>query len=325
MPASTDYKLKDYGFGSGGAKDASSGNYVMEAITGETSSNQLSGASYNLGPGLIFTNQANVPEAPVFNNPENHYNKLRIIINPSGNPSDTKFAIAISDDNFATTKFVQNDNTIGDALGAEDYQTYANWGGASGEFVIGLSSNKEYKVKAKAIQGIFTETGFGPAAAASTVNPTLSFNVSPNSINFGELAIGAVNNSPQNISVNIETNAENGGLIYVYGNNEGLYSSNAGHKIDAITDNLASVPQGFGAQSVSTSQSSGGPLAAVAPYNQSEDNVGAADQIIRAIFNTDAPIIEGNGVFRLKAKPSSVAPAAVDYTETLTVIAAGKF
>ena len=35
MPASTNYKLKDFGIGSGGVGNANSANYAMEAINGE--------------------------------------------------------------------------------------------------------------------------------------------------------------------------------------------------------------------------------------------------------------------------------------------------
>ncbi len=327
MPASTNYKLKDYGFGTGGTGDSSSANYSLEAITGEVSEDQLTGTNYKAGPGLIFMGQANVPIAPTFDNPANYYNKLRLIINESGNPSDTIFAVAISTDNFVSdTRYVQNDNTIGSTLGSEDYQTYANWGGASGEYIIGLTADTTYYVKVKAMQGKFSETGYGPVDSAVTVNPTLSFGININSIDFGDLVPGSVNSSPQNVIVSFATNGENGGKIYVYGSNEGLYSAVANYKIDAVSDNLAALSQGFGAQGVSATQTSGGPLTIAALYNhQGDDIVGTTDQIIRDIFNTAGPIIGGSGTFLLKAKSSLVTPSASDYSELLTVIASGNF
>ncbi|MDP1619538.1 MAG: hypothetical protein Q8M12_00910, partial [bacterium] len=89
LPASTNYQLKDYGFGTGGTDKSSSADYSLEAITGELSGNQSSSADYKIGPGMVFTGQANVPAAPTFDNPGNYYNKLRIILNPSNNASDT--------------------------------------------------------------------------------------------------------------------------------------------------------------------------------------------------------------------------------------------
>lgn len=334
MPASPNYKLRDFGFGTGGAGNSTDGTYSLEAITGEVSEDKLIGGSYNLGPGLIFTGQANVPIAPTFDNPSNFYNKLRIIINVSDNPADTIFAIAISTDNFATTRYVQNDYTIGDTLGTEDYQTYANWGGGIDEYIIGLIPNTEYKVKVKAMQGKFTETGYGPIATASTVNPTLSFDIdvsasdsetdAPFAINMGDLMADTVIDSTEKIWVDLATNGETGGRVYVVGANGGLVSATAaGYKIDAITGDLASItyPKGFGAQGFSEA----GGLFITALYDQIDDVVGTTDQSIREIFTASGPISAGRGSFLLKAKSSLITPAASDYSETLTVIASGSF
>lgn len=330
LPASTNYKLKDFGFGTGGTGNSTSGNYALEAITGEASGSQSASASYKVGPGLIFLGQANVPIAPAFTNPSNYYNKLKIVLDASGNPSDTIFAIAISADNFVSdTRFVQNDDTIGSTLGAEDYQTYANWGGASGELIIGLTANTTYYVKVKAMQGKFSETGYGPIATVATVNPTLSFGITTNiqneppfSIGFGSMNPAAVNSSsPNQANISLTTNGENGGRVYVSGTNAGLYSAIANYKINAVSDNLAGIAEGFGAQGIA-----GGTLTVAAPYDQvGTDTVGIVDQTIRSIFYTTGPIAGGSRSFLLKAKPSAIAPSAGDYSETLTVIASGSF
>ncbi len=326
MPASPNFKLKDYGFGTGGTGSSSSGSYKLDAISGELSGDKMSAGGVGLGSGLFFTNQANVPKAPAFFNPGNYYNKLQIILDSSGNPTDTKFAIAISADNFVTTQYVKNDNTIGSTLTLADYQTYTAWGGASGFYAIGLASGTTYTIKVKAMQGNFSETDYGPTASATTANPTLSFSISPNTINFGVMATNTVNTSPQNITATLDTNAASGASIFIYASNGGLNSSVVGYKINAMTADLSVQSEGMGAQYVSVGQTSGGPLTVSAPYsNVSGDNVGVLDQTIRGIFDSSAPITGGNGVLRLKAKPSSTAPSANDYTETLTVTAAGKF
>jgi hypothetical protein len=335
FPASSNYRLKDYGFGSGGAGNASSPNYSMNAISGEMGAGKETSASYGIGTGLNYTNQANVPTAPTFDNPNNYYNRLRLIISPSGNPSSAKFAIAISSDNFVTTKYVQNDNTVGNSLGLEDYQTYASWGGANGIYVIGLSSGTTYSVKAKAITGKFTETAYGPSSSATTANPTLSFDIdvsssdsetsSPYGVNFGSLTAGAVNNSPQRVWVDFSTNGEMGGKVYISSLNGGLKSAYSSHLIVALTGNLAAVTEGFGAQVASMAQSSGGPLTATSIYSQSADVVGMIDPTVREIFSSVSPITGGRGSFFLKAKSSMVTPAANDYSETFTMTASGSF
>jgi hypothetical protein len=329
MPYSANYKLKDYGFGNGGASNSSAGGYSLEAITGDVGGAKESYGAYGIGPGLTFTNQANVPSAPTFTNPSNYYNKLQIIINTSGNPTDTKYAIAISTDNFVTTNYVKSDDTVGATLVLADYQTYAAWGGASGVYIIGLTAGTTYTVKVKAMQGRFTETGYGPTASAATVNPTLSFSITtdtqsspPFSIGFGSMNPGTINSSsPHQINVSLSTNGVNGGRVYVYSANAGLYSTIASHKISSVSNDLSGISEGFGAQGIS-----GGTLTLVSPYDQTGTNtVGIVDQTVRSIFNTTGPIASGTGSFLFKAKPLSTAPAASDYAETLTVVASGSF
>lgn len=326
FPASTNYQLEGYGFGAGGEDNMTSADYAADALTGEVSDDQLSGTNYNLGAGLSFEIMTNVPPAPTFTNPSDYYNKLHLVLAAGDNPTDTKFAIAISADDFVTTNYIQSDNTVGASLGAEDYQTYALWGGANGFDIIGLLSGTTYKVKVKTFQGRFSESGYGPTATAATVNSQLSFSLSTNTINFGSLVANTVNSSPSNVDVNFSTNAANGGTVYISGINAGLESETADHTITAVSGNLVALDQGFGAQGVSVTQSAGGPLTLVAPYSTvAGDVVGVVDTTLRSIFDSVGPITGGSGSFVLKAKPSVVTPSAADYSETLTMIAAGRF
>lgn len=331
MPASTNYQLKDFGYGGGGVANGTSSNYAVEGIAGEQNATRLDGATYDLGPGLQFTNQANVPPAPTFTNPSNYYNKLALTLATGGNPSDTLFAIAISTDDFVTTNYVQSDNTVGATLGLEDYQTYSAWGGGSGFTVIGLVASTTYKVKVKAWQGKFTETGYGPEASAATVGARLTFDIDvsasntetspPYTTNIGDLIAGTVTDSPEKIWVDFDTNGESGGRVYVVASNAGLQSSRASYLISAVTGNLTSLSEGFGAQSDTATNG----LSEVALYNQTGNTVGTVDTTIREVFTASGPTTSGRGSFLLKAKSSAVTPAASDYTETLTVLASASF
>jgi hypothetical protein len=335
LPASTNYKLDDYGFGSGGVSNATSANYSMNAISGETSAGKLSSANYKIGSGLAYVNQAHVPVAPNFSNPNNFYNKLRLSLNTSNNPSDTKFAIAISSNNFVTTQYVKSDNTVGSSLTLADYQTYSTWGGAVGFEVIGLLSNTTYSVKVKAMQGKFTETEFGPIATAATINPTLTFDIDvsatdaktspPFSINFGDLTVNTIINSPQKIWVDFSTNGAAGGKVYIIGKNGGLLSTTRSSLISSVSGDLSALAQGFGAQGSTATQTAGGPLSISPAYNQTGNIVAVADSAVREIFTSATPVTGGRASFLLKAKSSSVTPSANDYSETFTVIASGSF
>lgn len=334
MPASTNYQLKDFGFGTGGVGNATSGSYAIDGISGEQSNGKQTGSGVDLGSGLIFTNQANVPPAPTFTNPSNYYNKLKVVLAIGGNPTDTKFAIAISTDDFVTTNYVQSDATVGATLGAEDYQTYAAWGSGTGTVIIGLAPSTTYKVKVKAWQGKFTETGYGPTATAATINPTLSFDIdvaatdidnSVTATGFGNLFAGTVTDSTDKIWVDLDTNGENGGKVYVYSTHAGLQSTAAGYTINTVTGNLTALSEGYGAQGSSATQGAGGPFSVTTAYDLASNNVAVTDTNIREIFTTSNPVTSARGSFLLKAKSSSVTPAAGDYSETLTVIASASF
>lgn len=335
FPASTNYQLKDFSFGSGGRENMTSGSYAIDGISGEQSAAPLSSTNYVVTSGLLPTQQANVPGVPTFTNGNSYYNKLKIVLNTAGNPTDTKYAIAISTDSFTTTNYVQSDATIGSVLGPEDYQTYTTWGGVGGFLVIGLAPSTTYSIKVKAIQGKFTESGFGPVATASTVSPTLTFDVDvsatdsetnpPFTITFSSLTAGTIFDSPEKIWVDFETNGESGGRVYIYGQNGGLLSTEKSATITSATGDLAALSSGFGAQGSTVTQGSGGPLAISSPYAGTSQVVGIIDTSIRDIFTTTAPIVAGRGSLLLKAKSSAVTPASADYAERITMIASGSF
>lgn len=336
-PTSTNFELKDYGFGSGGTENSTSVNFKLFGLSGEVDTDKLTSANFKSGNGLSFTFQANVPPAPTFTNPANYYNKLKIILNEGGNPSDAKYAIAISTDNFSTdTKYVQSDNTVSATLGLEDWQTYVTWGGATGINIIGLSPNITYTVKVASKHGNFTETGFGPTAQASTVNSSLTFDIDvssidtetdpPFSVSIGQLTGATVITASNKVWVDVDTNGTGGATVYVYGANAGLKSTAANYTINAVSSNLAAISEGYGARGSTVAQTSGGPMRKVAPFDGAGDNVGILDSTKRIIFDsTDQPVTAGRVSFEVKAKASAVTKAASDYADTLTVITSAMF
>ncbi len=334
IPASTNYKLDAHGIGSGGGITNSS-SYSLLGTTGEQSS-KTEGSSYSVWSGIQFAEMANTPPAPTFVNEDSYYNKLRITLDTGNNPTDTLYAIAISTDSFTTTEYVQSDNTVGSTLGSEDWQTYADWGGSSGEFVVGLDADTTYQVKVKAIQGDYTESPYGPSASAATSALTLSFDIdvssideetaSPYEVSLGSLNPDTVITATDKIWLDLSTNANNGAVIYVAGSTGGLYSNSTAHTISGVSADLTGVSEGFGLKSASVAESSGGPLTAVSPYNGSSDTVGTIATTLASLYNTStAPISAARGSIDIKAKAQSLTPSATDYAETLTFIAAANF
>lgn len=335
MPASNSYHLNNYGFGSGGVGNAGSANYSMSGITGEVSGPEAASSSYKIRSGNNQAQQANVPLAPTIINPGSYYNKLRFIVNPSDNPSDATFALAISTDNFVTTQYIQSDDTIGPTLGSEDYQTYAAWGGSSGQLVIGLQPSTRYYIKAKAMTGKFTETAFGPAASEVTVPASLSFDIDvsatdqstdpPYAISFGNLLPDVIRDGPEKVWVSVDTNADSGAMVYVSSENGGLKSDHTGHTLASQAGDLASQSEGIGLQVSSVNQVSGGPLAIDSPYDGTGQQVGAADTVVRRVLHTGGPVTSARSSILLKAKASASTPAADDYRDILTFIASAAF
>lgn len=214
-PQSTTYELKEWGFGAGGTQGNTSPSYSMFGTVGEIDMGKSTSPSYGLNAGLVFTFQASVPPAPGFTNPGSNYDRLKFVLNNGSNPQDTTFAIAISDDDFATTRYIQSDNTIGTSLGSEDWQSYTDWGGATGEYVTGLARSTTYKIKVKAQQGIYTETPWGPVASASTVDPSLTFGIDSSTLTFNNLNSGnSYTDSSKSTVLTTSTNAYYGYIIY---------------------------------------------------------------------------------------------------------------
>lgn len=333
LPASTNYQMNDFGFGAGGSGVATSTNYEMTGVAGEVSGANGVGVTYNMGQGLIFTQQSNVPGAPTFTNPSSYYNKLKLVLDTGSNPSDTLFAIAVSSDNFVTTFYVQSDTTLG---ASPVYQTYSAWGGASGLLITGLASSTTYKAKVSAVQTKYTETAFSAASSAATVAPTLSFDIdiaptdqetaSPYTVAFGTLAVGSVTTASDKIWIDLDTNAQGGGFVYDYNSNGGLRSANVNYTITSATADLSSASEGYGFQVSTTTQSAGGPLTAVSPYNLGTQNVGVVDSTTRTILNSSAaPITAGRASIVVKAKAATTTPSAGDYADTITMIASATF
>ncbi len=336
-PASTNYQLQSYGVGSGGVSNTSSTTYRATAISGEQSSTGSSNSTtYNARTGLISTQLANVPAAPVITNPSSYYNKLHIVIDNGSNPSDTIFSIAISPDGFSpTTNYVKNDDTVTSSINTADWLTYSAWGGVSGFDVIGLLPSTTYTIKVKAKHGDFTESAYSSTASVATVNPSLTFDIdvsatdsetaAPYAVDFSSLLPGVVTDGPKKIWIDLDTNATSGGTVFVSSLNAGLKSSVASHTITAVTGNLASLSEGFGAQNSTATQSSGGPLTAQTPYTGTSQNVGLADTTIRQFYISSAPIVAGRGSLLLKARSAVDTPAAPDYQDSLTFIASASF
>jgi hypothetical protein len=217
MPSSTNYQLQNYSFGAGGTTNSTSSNYGLNGIAGEVGYGQPSSANYKAGTGLTYMMTANVPTAPTLSTPANNYDRILFVINPGSNPTDVTYALEISttSDFSSNDNYIQSDGTVGSTLSTSDFQTYTNWGGASGTFVTGLTSGVTYYIRAQASQGDFTESAWGPAANIATNFASLTFTINNPAITFNNLNAGnSYTDSSQSDTLTTSTNAYNGYIIY---------------------------------------------------------------------------------------------------------------
>jgi hypothetical protein len=317
--SSTTYNLQTYSIGSGSTNSASSPSYKLQGSTGETVGGTASSTNFKSKSGAIQAEQANVPSAPTLSNGGGtYYNELGFTINPNTDPTDYQFALAVSTTSgFISTSYVQASGTLG---GSQVYQTYATWV-AGGSLITGLAPNTTYYVKVAAMHGLFTNSAFGPSANATTVNPSITFSLSPTSQNLGSLLPGTVVTGGSDITYNLATNANFGAIIYVSGTYAGLYSTAKNYTIPAISANLTGQSQGFGLQGVSASS----PLVIDSPFNVTGNTVGAESTTNVPMFTTPSSISSGTASAALLAKASNLTPASPDYQEILTFVAAASF
>jgi hypothetical protein len=225
-PSSSHFELKSYGFGSGGVASGSSTTFHLFGLSGENGGQNAGGSTKRLLGGQGGTMQAAVPPAPTFSNPGSTYDRLHLTINPGSNPSDAKYAVAITDDNWLTTRYIQDDLTIGTVLGSEDFLPYGSWGGALGTDITQLSRLTTYKVRVAAERGNFTQSGWGAESTAATVDPSLSFGVSSSSVTFDPLTPenGHTDSTKQTI-ITTSTNAYHGYTVFGHATSPLSYQS----------------------------------------------------------------------------------------------------
>lgn len=335
FPASENYRLDEWTIGAGGSERTSSENYSSESLLDPAAAEFGKSTNYAVGPGQLFVQMANVPPAPAITNPDQWYNKLHLVIDPGDNPSDAQFAVAVSGDNFQTLSYIKADNTLGSTIDAADWRSFAAWNSTTGIDVIGLEPETEYSFRVKAEQGNFTESPWGPVGTGTTSALQISFDIDvsasdqdtddPYLVSIGELNPGSVITAEEKIWIDFDTNAEGGGVVFVAGTNNGLKSNHTGHTIPGKNGDLSGQAEGYGLQTSSITQDSGGPFTADSPFNGSGNTVGAVGTELIPLNTSLSPIAGARSSQEVKTIINSLTNSANDYTDVLTLVAAGTF
>lgn len=323
--SSTNFQLNSYGIGAGATSNSQSTTYSLQGDVGQQTNGSTNSTNYTSPNGPVHTEQLSVPGAPTLSNGSGtYYNQLNCIVNTTDEPSDATYAIQVSPSPFSTDYYVQ----IGGALGSTPvYQSYSAWGSTGGVLITGLTANTSYDVNVAALQGKFTNTEYGVVANISTVNPTITFSVSPNSYSLGSFLPNVITTG-SNMSFTYATNGLSGGDIYVDGQNGGFHSTSQSYLVPAYSGNLAglsSTQQGFGIQATNPGQTTGGPLVTLSPFNGTGNTVGAETSNLVPIFSSVDAIAGGTANANVQVKTALTAPPANDYSEVFTFVAAANF
>jgi len=169
-------------------------------------------------------------------------------------------------------------------------------------------------------------------AVTASVAPSFTFTFGNNSQALGALSSSSII-SGSGTSVTIVTNAPNGWFAWVKDSNQGLTSANASKTvattgaIDAATSTLIAGTEGYVLDTdLTTDAASGGTVTIDSEYDGNTVAKGGT------LSSTYQPIASSNGTANsdvitliTRAAISGVTPAATDYTDTLTVVGAGRF
>lgn len=225
----------------------------------------------------------------------------------------------LSDDTFYCFNFTGASSTIGPAGNDKTGQLKTEGGSPFVENVAWATS--------------VVASGADQITVTASVSASMTFSLSGNSVDLGTLASDSTA-AGSGITQTISTNARNGWISWVMSNTDG------GSGVGALESTVASAqidsPGSFDG-SPETLSSTGGYVLDVdtgtgTPTIGGEYNGTTADEgghlsynVFRQTASNTAPA-DGNTVdLVLKARSAATTPAASDYTDTLTVVAAGSF
>ena len=172
---------------------------------------------------------------------------------------------------------------------------------------------------------------------SATVPPIFTFALSGNTDTFTAALSPSAITSTSGRTVSIATNSDSGWVAWVKDSQQGLQSASAGNKIatsgtvDNTPTTLTNGADGYGLVVAITTDGALGDGTVTQASNYGAEYAAGASQV-GALSGTLTPIAASSGstdgdVLTLteRATISAVTPAASDYTDTLTVIGAGRF
>lgn len=370
MTSDSGYEIIDPTINSGGNDDQSSasGYMLRESIGDSFNDERFESASYKLGVGQGYTFMANVPEISYFQTDDaaminicgagGCYDRARFEIDTNDNPTDALYLIEITSDNWMTIQCLDGSTHQPKAISSKsinDYLTKSTWetGSWTEANILGLSQDTQYKIRARSLNGDFTESEAGPEQTEDTTDPYIIFDINisgdtwqsstaPYEISLGEISTISPSTATDLIWLDISTNAVNGATISVRDSNQGLISPSTSGQIDSESEDLTSEREGFGLKIDISKRlpAAGQPgyLRESTIYNTTgAHEVGALVSSPVVILctieetggncstGTGSPVDGGRAAIWIKARASVTNPSAGDYADSITFTSIGTF
>jgi hypothetical protein len=290
------------------------------------------------------------------------YDRAKVEIDHEDNPIDSLFLIMISDTDQTITYYVQSDHTLSTTYDINDYMTLCEFHGKdsrdtacddSGDGnwdndlqstnVYGLAADRNYDVSVRALNGDFTESGFGPTASFTTQLPSLSLDLdigttsaantaAPHAVSLGNLSTSAATTAPNQIWLDLETNAVNGMSTYVKDANNALASG--ANTIPSEAEDLATDPNtngGYGLKTDTSTETALGPIVDSSNFaTAGAHEVGNLTTSNKLIFSTNTtggnvgPLDGGRCGIYVKARATNTTPTG-NYSDVVTFTMVGSF
>lgn len=164
----------------------------------------------------------------------------------------------------------------------------------------------------------------------ATVAETFSFALSASTDNLGALSTSAVSSSPTPRTATISTNAKNGWSAWAKDSSTGLNSAAAAYTIASTTpgtnSTLAGGSEGYNLGITSSQVGGSGTITVAAPFVGGVlGKGGGLDTSLRTLATSNGTANSATLTLTNNAAISPITPAASDYTDTITIIAAGLF
>lgn len=176
-------------------------------------------------------------------------------------------------------------------------------------------------------------SGADQITVTASVSASMTFSLSGNTAALGNISSGSTT-AASGITETVSTNARNGWVSWVVSGTNGgggvgaLHSTVANADIDSpgSHDGTPETLTSSGGYVLDVNTGSGSPTVA-AEYNGSgaDDGGHISQSQFRQIAHATAPANANTVSLVVKARSSATTPAAADYTDTLTVVAAGSF